>query len=288
MEALDWTELQGRQGRIFDWLRDLGLDKHHRLNKHRENIREILEAQAGGRYEDFRSGLSREDQRERLWSICESIEFVDALHPLIQRPPDGVRRVLEQALQGPVDLSEETEKTNRGRNATFELVVGGIFARSGFPVEFRDNPDVLTEYSGRPVVIQCKRPFKVTSVGANLFAAGKQVRKDLEIHCNAISIVAISFSRLFNSGNQIAVFSTEAEMETSLHRNLRSAGDGLGGTLAQIKRYGISGTLFHTGTPAFLSMLHQMTFRQVGVMIPVAASKAEGFVLQEIAKRVRV
>jgi hypothetical protein len=37
VEALDWTELETRQDRIFDWLRDLGLDKHHRLTKHRKN-----------------------------------------------------------------------------------------------------------------------------------------------------------------------------------------------------------------------------------------------------------
>jgi hypothetical protein len=221
-----------------------------------------------------------------LWSICESIEFVDALYPLIQSP--SARGVLEEALQGPVDLNEETEKTNRGRNATFELVVGGLFAKSGFPVAFRDNPDILTEYSGRPVVIQCKRPFKATSVDRNLFAAGKQVRRDLKTHRNAISIVAISFSRLFNSGNHLAVFSTETEMETALHRNLRKAADGLNTTLAQIKRYGISGAIFHAGTPAFLSILRQMTFRQVGVMIPVAANKAETSVLQEIAKRVKM
>jgi hypothetical protein len=98
----------------------------------------------------------------------------------------------------------------------------------------------------------------------------------------------MSLSRLFNSGNWIAVFSTEAEMEATLHRDLRNAADGCDSTLAQIKRYGIVGAFFHTGTPAFLSMLGQMTFRQVGAMIPVAANKAETALLQEIAKCVKM
>lgn len=162
---LDWTELQNRQNRIFNWLRSMGFDKHHRLSIHRKNIEEILDARAGGRYQDFRRGLSEPDQRERLWSICESVEFVDAIHPLVDKSPPGIQNVLENALQGPVDLFVETEKTNQGRNATFEIVIGGLFVRAGFDVEFRVNPDIFTEYSGRPVAIQCKRPFKAASLG---------------------------------------------------------------------------------------------------------------------------
>jgi hypothetical protein len=50
VEALDWTELEAHQGQIFDWLRDLGLDKHHRLTKHRENLAEIQDARGRGRF----------------------------------------------------------------------------------------------------------------------------------------------------------------------------------------------------------------------------------------------
>ena len=45
---------------------------------------------------------------------------------------------------------------------------------------------------------------------------------------------------------------------------------------------------FHTGTPAFISGTHQMTFRQVGAMTPVAASRTETALLQEIAKLVKL
>jgi hypothetical protein len=288
VEPLNWTELQARQEQIFDRLRSMGLDKHHRLNAHRKNIAEILDAGKAGRYEEFRDRLTVAGQRERLWSICESVEFVDAVHPLIEKRTFGIQRVLEEALQGPVDLFEETEATNRGRNATFEIVVGGLYARAGFPVEFRENPDILSEYSGRPVVIQCKRPFKSTSVRRNFFDAGKQLRRDLLGHRDGLAIVAMSFSRLFNSGNKIARFSTEGEMETALHLDLRRSADSFTDTLEQIKRYGVSGALFHTGTPAFISTSRQMTFRQLGAMVPVAAKKDERSLLQEIAKLVKI
>ena len=280
--------MHARQDRIFDWLRSMGLDKHHRLKAHRKNIAEILHARESGRYEEFRSRLSEVDQRERLWSICESVEFVDAMHPLLDEQPNGIQRVLEEALQGPVDLFAESETTNRGRNATFEIVVGGLLARAGFAVEFRVTPDILTEYSGRPVVIQCKRPFKPTSVRRNFFEAGKQLRRDLQGHQNALAIIAMSFSRLFNAGNKIAQFSTQEEMNTSLHMDLRRAAESFNGTLEQIKHYGVSGAFFHTGTPAYISTANQMTFRQVGAMTHVAASKNETSLLQAVAKLVKM
>jgi hypothetical protein len=138
------------------------------------------------------------------------------------------------------------------------------------------------------VVIQCKRPFKQGSVTRNLFDAGRQLRRDLTNHSNALTIVAVSFSRLFNSGNRIAVFTTESQMDSTLHQDLRRVADGLSGTLAQTKRHRVSAAFFHSGTPAFVSLLGQMTFRQLGAMIPVAANGSEITLLQEIAKLVKV
>jgi hypothetical protein len=116
----------------------------------------------------------------------------------------------------------------------------------------------------------------------------KQLRRDLQEHRNGLALVAMSFSRLFNSGNKVARFSTEEEMGARLHADLRGAADTFHGTLDQIKRYGVSGAFFHAGTPAFISQTIQMTFRQIGAMNPVAASNNEIALLREIATLVRI
>jgi hypothetical protein len=46
MEPVDWKQLAAREAEIFNWLRDMGFDQHHRFAKHRENLEEILEAHA--------------------------------------------------------------------------------------------------------------------------------------------------------------------------------------------------------------------------------------------------
>jgi hypothetical protein len=188
-----------------------------------------------------------------------------------------------------VDLLDESEANNGGRNATFEIVVGGLLARADLPVEFRDNPDVLTTYSGRPIVIQCKRPFKRESVRRNLSEAGKQLRKDLLQHQNGLAVIAMSFSKLFNAGNKIARFSTEVEMDEKLDADLRNAVKHLNGALDQIKHYGVSAVVFHTATPAFISETKPgMTFRQVALMAPVAASKTEISLLWEFSRLIKM
>ena len=196
--------------------------------------------------------------------------------------------MLEEALQGPADLYKETEKSNRGRNATFELVVAGLYARAGLPVEFRENPDILSKYSGRPLVIQCKRPFKPTSIPNNLSDAGRQLRTDLKADPAALAIIAVSFSRLFNQGHQIAAFTSEEEMDAIMRSTLRKAVSQFDGGLQEIKRYGVTGVFVHTATPAFISASRQMTYRQIGTLTPVAADKAQIALLEELAKLVKL
>jgi hypothetical protein len=210
------------------------------------------------------------------------------MKPLAESRPGGIRHVLRRALDGPVDLLEESEDNSRGRNATFEVVVGGLLAHAGLRVEFRENPDVFTAYADRPVVIQCKRPFKPESVSRNLFKAGRQLRKDLRQHHDGLAVIAMSFSRLFNAGNKLARFSTEDEMDTKLHVDLRRAADNLDGTLDQIKRFGVSAVFFHSATPAFIEANPGMVFRQVGAMIPVAANKNEISLLQGLSKLIKM
>src|SRR5438309_8450855 len=83
MEPFPWEEFRAQQERVFTWLSSLGLNQHDRLRIHQANIARMLDAHASGNQEAFRQQLTDLQRREYLWSICESIEFVTAMEPLI-------------------------------------------------------------------------------------------------------------------------------------------------------------------------------------------------------------
>lgn len=118
------------------------------------------------------------------------------------------------------------------------------------PVTFYKNPDVQTAYDGRPMPIECKRPFAQASVARNLLDGVKQLRNhrtplgDDRVY----TIVALSVSRLFNTGNQLPVFRTEREMADGFAAQLERFTEKNAVLLGSIQRYGVSAVWFHAGS----------------------------------------
>ena len=290
METFPWEEFRSRQERVFTWLVELGLNRNDRLRHHQTNIARMLDAHASGRQETFRQQLDDLQRREFLWSICESIEFVEAVEPLIPYHTPHMTLVLEEALQGQPDLADESDRSNHGRNAVFELVVAGHLARAGMPVTFHKNPDVQTEYNGLPMLIECKRPFAQASVGRNLLDGAKQLRNHRKTlgDYGAYTIIALSVSRLFNTGNQMLAFRTERDMIGGFTAHLERFTDRTDHLLRAIQRYGVSAVWFHVGSPAMIAEQPGFTFRETAVITPVAATLTEALALRAFAKHVKL
>jgi hypothetical protein len=136
--------------------------------------------------------------REVLWSFVEADEFVRAVGPLrISLGEKMVAAPIEKALQGPPDLFLENQFNNRARNFMFELIVGGRLATAGLLPSFDKGPDLQFEFSSLRVAIQCKRPLSMSGMEDGISKAISQLRKD----CADLNLVAVSVSRLLNSGD---------------------------------------------------------------------------------------
>jgi hypothetical protein len=137
-------------------------------------------------------------RREIFWSYVEADEFVRAVRPLRAALGDELPAVpIKRALDGPADLSLETQRSSQGRNFMFELVMGGRLAKGGFVPTFDQGPDIQFDYRGLRVAMQCKRPFSIDGMEETIGKAISQLKNDGA----DLNIIAVSVSRLWNSGD---------------------------------------------------------------------------------------
>jgi hypothetical protein len=183
---------------IDQWLRGRGLQAHDRIRKHRKNIRDMIELQGWDENLETLQNIAEGRRREIFWSYVEADEFVRAVRPLRSALGDELPAVpIKRALDGPADLSLETQRSSQGRNFMFELIMGGRLAKSGFVPAFDQGPDIQFNYRGLRVAMQCKRPFSIDGMEETIEKAISQLKNDGA----DLNIIAVSVSRLWNSGD---------------------------------------------------------------------------------------
>jgi hypothetical protein len=105
---------------------------------------------------------------------------------------------LKKVLKGPWTLSEESPKNSDARNTMFELSLAAELKMRGVDVELGE-PDLVINFPKGQYFVECKRPFKETSVRANVKDAESQLRANLKPGQHGV--IAVSLSRVVNPGN---------------------------------------------------------------------------------------
>jgi hypothetical protein len=275
MQPIDWEGLERSYDEIISWLESLDLKKRDRIRIHRHNIAKMLDANNSGQLAEFQSGLTNEDRREHLWSISESMEFIDAVLPLRAIGAPGLDDVIRRAVDGPIDPSREHEKNSSGRNATFELVVGGLLAKGGLRPVFGEQPDVKAEFEDRLLLIQCKRALRQSSIASNIYSASKQLQGNLRtlVRDRPCGISAICLSRVINSGENLLEFPSVSRVTHDFQAVLDKHALPFEKRVCEAARYGISATWFYGGSPAAIPADRRVTFIQSATMVPATDAR---------------
>ncbi|MDQ2947860.1 MAG: hypothetical protein M3Y27_18335 [Acidobacteriota bacterium] len=83
----------------------------------------------------------------------------------------------------------------------FELIMAGRLAGARFRPSFNKGPDVQVEFATLQLAIQCKRPFSASGLEENIKKAIRQLKGGKA----ELNIVAVSVSRLLNSGDPYSI-----------------------------------------------------------------------------------
>lgn len=90
---------------------------------------------------------------EELWSLCELQDLIELYNHLSQEKFNSEE--IRNIISGCNLLSDESDTT--ARNYFFEYKVASRFKRSGFKIIDDPAHDVVVEFGGKPLFIECKR-----------------------------------------------------------------------------------------------------------------------------------
>jgi len=289
MEKLDYQEILAKLQALDDQLRGLGLNQHDRLRVHQSNIAQLISVQEKGTLEQFSTDLAGEKRREILWSLIESIEFVEAMEALQRQGCHVPKELLERAISGPADLFNETPNSNQGRNAMFEISLAGRIAHGGLRPTIGGEPDVLFDFQKRRILVQCKRVMSREAVGKRLLEGGKQLRRDLTNSCNPLDcgVIAISVSRILNQGDKMLVIQTEADIRKVIGAEIDLLIKELQPTLRQVKDPRVAGVLFQVTTPAFVEQNNMFTMARSATICHIEG-KSDDALLRSLTRVIQM
>lgn len=288
MERLNYREIADRLAEIDQWLREMGLDQYDRIRIHQRNITELADATDNGTLDQIAGNLTGEKRREILWSFVESIEFVDALESLRRIGCDIPRDLLEKALGGPADAYLEDDKSNQGRNIMFELSISGRVALAGLRPHLGGEPDVVFEFEGRRIFVQCKRVLSENAVAKRIGEASKQLKRDLAASSDPrdCGLIAISLSRIVNRGDQMLAVATPDDLERALNGEVNRVIREHDRILRGVKDPKIAGAFFHIATPAFVERRGLFTAAQSATIYHMPG-KSDAALLRKLASVIK-
>jgi hypothetical protein len=225
-------------------------------------IEQLEEAWRAGRLVEATRG---EEGRLAMFTLAEATEFLAVPRAFAQSHPAELPDRIKEALDGPADLHNESQRSNRGRNVMFELNLASHLKLQGLPIdELPVNPDILTRLGEVQLYFQCKRPLKPETIPDNIHNAEKQLIRDLDAagDPNIRGIVAVSVSRVFNPGSQFFVGPELNGLKESLGEEVRRVGEAHRRTFTAILDPRIIAILFHLITPAFVENIALLTIAQ--------------------------
>ena len=168
-------------------------------------------------------------------------------------------------LSGPDSASLESANVGnsiRARNVQFELFIMAEFSAAGFPLSDDTLTDVRSIHDGVPVLVECKRPQRDSSIHANLkdafYQLNDQPRNQLP---EALKIAALSLTKVLTdevgvigapSGRSAGNFVSdwiEKKIGPHLQYAQRKGGSNFGGMLIYASLSAIQGD---TGNPAIV------------------------------------
>ncbi len=284
MDRVSWHWTLNGLDEALDFCQGLDLRQRFedgRFGEHRVWVAKLVSALKTGGQEGARAAFNEHPARSST-ALTEAFELAETLPFARSVAPEIIKRRLVRILRGPALPTDETANTNEPRNILFEVTMASKLWRAGFEPELGERPDVRCWIDGHAVHVECKRPFAGSGSRQAYTEALAQIRTGLtDAPASARGVVALSVTRLLNSGGRIFEFTQHAAREDHLGKLLEhiteevSAGwDEPGPETIGLLWHVITPALDTRRAPARLSVMEQLN---VQLKSPVGSEDARLF-----------
>lgn len=259
MPTLKYAALLSDLEKLDPWLHRLGLDpKNDRAHSAIEILREA-ESISKGEKAPPKSG------EKFVFGLTEALEIHAIYMAFENEDPTLLKEKLARAFSGPHRPADETSANSDGRNVMFELSLAAEMRFRGLPIRIGE-PDILLDI-GPGFFIECKRPFKESSIRSSIRGAADQLGENLKNTEGKFGIIAVSASRLLNAGDKLFVAPSEDIGVERLGDLLETLARENQHSWQKIERNPrICAVLFHVSTPAVFQnkdIIYQLSYVQV-------------------------
>lgn len=267
MERIRFQDILMTLEGLDSWLEKLGICSN--TDRIHQAIETVRVAQRG--FERFRA--TKEPSKighnsTYHFGLVEALEFCDVFRAFEHERVEVLRPKLERILKGPFRPEEETTDNADARNVMFELALAALWRLRGADVSIGE-PDVTLRLDGVPYFVECKRPFRETSIRANIREATRQLKGKLDSagEGGSMGIVAISVSRILNPGTKIFKAPTEKSdllgelLERMMYENKRH-------WPRSDHHPRVVAALFHASTPGVIEDKDLLTYMSSSAVMP--------------------
>ena len=156
--------------------------------------------------------------------LADIYEFNDVSRWLLKSHGVKFGKRVRKVFSGPdVQSDEKDGASGTSRNTLFELTVASFIHQSGLPIDITGISDVVSEFEGRSVVVEAKRPLTKAGARGLVREAVSQLKKRFPNgKGEGIGIIAMSCSRIWTEGTKMASNASndviQAALESAHHQ----------------------------------------------------------------------
>jgi hypothetical protein len=204
----------------------------------------------------------RPDVEDLVWSLVEGTEFARIYEGIQGHEPAKIGGLMQDVLSGPLHprLEAPHNASNRARNTAFELRLGAGLLAQGAEVTLGSQADLMVDYKGVRLFVECKRPLHPHSIRKNVEKARRQLQQRLndDSHAHSAGIVAISVSKAVNPGSRL-FRADDPDALRSLSKDIISLHQQHSADYDRLVDLRLIGILYHLFTPAYVESDHLLT-----------------------------
>jgi hypothetical protein len=223
------TDTYDSIGKNYDnaisWMKNIGVKissgrtQHYLIimNFWRDNYKSASDSVAKDIFLDFVSSVSEIDSFIKIHKAFKD-EPINRLF--------SIKTKLQKGVNGPLNAEDENSNTSEARNYIFEALVAAKFhnPEKDMSTILTASTDTAVEFKKKKIWIECKRVTSENNLENNIRKAANQLDKQLckkvgkKINTGNKGLVAIDFSKMLHSGDQLLVKANDVELLNSVEK----------------------------------------------------------------------